>query len=153
MPDLSTAREFGEKIRHPDSRTGNSGHYYVDRDGRIECWVPPDRVAHHVRNYNHRSIGIELVNNGRWPDWLHSDRQVMTDPYPEPQVAALLRLLDDLCRQLPRLRWIAGHEELDRERVPASNDPAAKVFRKRDPGPLFPWSRVLAAITLQRFPG
>jgi N-acetylmuramoyl-L-alanine amidase len=150
LPDLPTAREYGEKIRYPDSQTGNSGHFYVDRDGRIERWVSLDRIAHHVRNYNHRSVGIELVNNGRWPDWLHSDRQVMRDPYPEPQVAALIRLLDSLDRQLPGLQWIAGHDQLDRERVPASNEPAVKVFRKRDPGPLFPWSRVLAAVALQR---
>jgi N-acetylmuramoyl-L-alanine amidase len=150
LPDLQTAREYGEKIHYPDSGTGNSGHVYVDRDGRAESWVALDRVAHHTRGHNERSVGIELVNDGRWPDWLHSEKQVMTDPYPEPQVEALLGVLEELRHRLPELRWIAGHDALDRERVPASNDPGSLVFRKRDPGPLFPWPRVLTAVTLKR---
>ena len=47
------------------------------------------------------------------------------------------------------LRHIAGHEDLDREQVPASDDPTLRVARKRDPGPLFPWARVLAKVPLQ----
>jgi N-acetylmuramoyl-L-alanine amidase len=38
---------------------------------------------------------------------------------------------------------------LDLEQVPASDDPAVTVARKRDPGPLFPWARVLAKVPLQ----
>lgn len=150
LPDLEAAREYGECVRYPESRTGNSGHLYVDRDGSVESWVGLDRVAHHVRGYNERSTGIELVNTGRWPDWLHSERQDMSEPYPDPQVDALLRLLDALRRRLPALRWIAGHEDLDRERVPASDDPSRRVRRKRDPGPLFPWQRILASSSLER---
>ena len=69
LPDLATAREYGQYIHYPDSGTGNSGHFYIERNGNVEQWVPLDRVAHHVRNYNERSIGIELVNTGRFPDW------------------------------------------------------------------------------------
>lgn len=58
LPDLAMARVWGERVVHP-SGTGNSGHYYVDRDGAIECWVPPERTAHHVRGHNADSIGIE----------------------------------------------------------------------------------------------
>ena len=47
----------------------------------------------------------------------------------------------------------AGHEDLDREQVPASDDPSLLVQRKLDPGPRFPWERVLAAVPLQRPPG
>ena len=54
---------------------------------------------------------------------------------------------------MPALRWIAGHEELDTEQVPASDDPALQVPRKRDPGPLFPWAEVLAALPLERGAG
>ena len=64
LPDMETAREYGERIHHDESRTGNSGHFYIDRDGRIEQWVPLDRVAHHVRGHNRDSVGIELVNGG-----------------------------------------------------------------------------------------
>ena len=35
LPDLATAREYGERVLY-ESGTGNSGHYYIDRDGRIE---------------------------------------------------------------------------------------------------------------------
>ena len=65
LPDLPTAREYGERIRHTDSRTGNSGHYYIDRDGRTLRFVGDLRVAHHTFRFNPRSIGIELVNIGR----------------------------------------------------------------------------------------
>lgn len=152
LPDLATAREYGERVMHPDSGTGNSGHFYVDRDGSVHAWVPVERVAHHVRGFNPRSIGIELVNRGRFPDWLDSRHQAMDEPYPDPQVAALVALLQRLAAELPSLRFIAGHEELDTEQVAASDDPALRVPRKRDPGPLFPWPRVLAAVPLERLP-
>ena len=149
LPDLDTAREYGERVVH-ESGAGNSGHYYVDRDGSVHLWVHPGRVAHHCRGYNPRSIGIELVNIGRYPDWFDSRRQVMAEPYPEAQVQALLALLASLRRSLTSLRWIAGHEDLDTALVPASDAGALQVPRKRDPGPMFPWPRVLAACGLER---
>jgi N-acetylmuramoyl-L-alanine amidase len=152
LPDLALAREFGERVHYPESGTGHSGHFYIDRDGSIHAWVPLSRVAHHTRGYNDRSIGIELVNRGRWPDWFASDHQVLTEAYPDAQVEALVALLERLCHHLPGLCWIAGHEELDQELVPASDDPDRRVFRKRDPGPLFPWARVLDAVRLEPLP-
>jgi N-acetylmuramoyl-L-alanine amidase len=77
----------------------------------------------------------------------------MDTPYPAAQIAALRALLGELERRLPSLEWIAGHEDLDPESVPAEDDPALKVRRKRDPGPLFPWPEVLAGSRLQRRPG
>ena len=155
LPDLATAREYGERVLYPERAdgsggTGNSGHYYVDRDGGCERYVAPDRIAHHVRGYNPRSIGIELVNRGRFPHWLDSRHQAMDEPYPEAQIEALVALLQALRAELPALRFVAGHEDLDTERVPASDDPAILVPRKRDPGPLFPWQRVLAQVGLER---
>src|SRR6185437_11472729 len=38
LPDLATAREYGEKVLY-DSGAGNSGHYYVDRDGAVYRYV------------------------------------------------------------------------------------------------------------------
>ena len=149
LPDLATAREYGERVLY-DAGTGNSGHYYIDRDGRIEEYVPHARSAHHTRGWNARSIGIELVNTGRFPDWLDSRRQAMDEPYTDAQIAALTALLRWLCGELPSLAQIAGHEDLDRDEVEASDDPALKVRRKRDPGPLFPWQAVLAAVPLRR---
>ena len=149
LPDLATARAYGERVLY-DSGTGNSGHYYIDRDGRIEEYVPPARSAHHTRGWNARSIGIELVNTGRFPDWLDSRRQAMDEPYTDAQIAALTDLLQWLRRGIPSLAQVAGHEDLDRDEVEASDDPAVKVRRKRDPEPLFPWQAVLAAVPLRR---
>lgn len=149
LPDLAMARRWGERLLY-DSATGNSGHYYIDRDGGIHVYVRPERVAHHVRGHNPRSVGIELVNTGRYPDWLDSRRQAMDEPYTEAQIEALVALLRWLRQELPSLRYVAGHEDLDRETVPASDDPQRQVNRKRDPGPRFPWTRVLDAVPLQR---
>ena len=149
LPDLATAREYGERVLY-DTGTGNSGHYYIDRDGTVHVFVRPARIAHHTRGYNERSIGIELVNRGRYPDWLDSRRQAMDEPYTDEQIAALSALLRRLKGDLPALEFIAGHEDLDRSQVPASDDPALSVARKRDPGPRFPWSRVLDGAGLER---
>jgi N-acetylmuramoyl-L-alanine amidase len=149
LPDLATAREYGGRVLYP-SGTGNSGHYYIDRDGRTACWIDPARTAHHVRGYNARSVGIELVNRGRWPRWLDAAHQAMDEPYPDAQVDALVALVARLRTELPALARIAGHEDLDREEVAATDDPARRVRRKRDPGPMFPWERVLAATALAR---
>jgi len=150
LPDLAMARRFGEEILYPGSGTGNSGHFYIDRDGSVHQYVALDRVAHHVRGYNPRAIGIELVNTGRYPHWLASDYQRMQEPYTEAQIEALIALLRWLPSQLPALRWIAGHEDLDRTTAPASDDPSVQVQRKLDPGPMFPWERVMAAMRLER---
>jgi len=150
LPDLASARRYGEQVRYPDSGTGNSGHWYLDRDGHIVEYVPPERIAHHVRGYNPRSVGIELVNRGRWPDWLDSRHQEPDEPYPPAQIAALRDLLQHLKTTLPGLRQIAGHETLDTELVPASDNPNLYVRRKRDPGPLFPWDEVLSGNGLER---
>ena len=151
LPDLATAREYGERVLY-DSGAGNSGHYYIDRDGSVHLFVRPNRVANHTRGYNPRSIGIELVNTGRYPHWLDSRHQAMDEPYTAEQVRALVALLASLRQELPALRFIAGHEDLDTTQVEASDDPSVRVARKRDPGPLFPWDEVLAGSRLQRLP-
>ena len=150
LPDLAMARDYGERVLYPASGTGNSGHYYIDRDGGIVEYVDPARIAHHTRGYNPRSIGIELVNIGRYPHWLDSRHQAMDEAYTEDQIEALVALLRDLHARIPSLALIAGHEDLDLDEVEASDDPELKVRRKRDPGPRFPWQRVLAAVPLER---
>jgi len=152
LPDMATAREYGERILYPEAGTGAAGHWYVDRDGSITEYVPAERIAHHVRGWNPRSVGIELVNAGRYPHWYDSRHQAMTEPYPQIQVDALVALLRHLGDALPGLRRIAGHEELDTDRVQASDDPAVTVARKVDPGPLFPWAGVLAQVPFAKRP-
>ena len=149
LPDLASAREFGEKVLYP-SGTGNSGHYYIDRDGSLHQYVGLERVAHHVRGYNGRAIGIELVNAGRYPNWLAAAGQQMSEPYADAQIGTLVALLQWLQVELPSLRYIEGHEQLDTTQVPAEDDATTLVQRKLDPGPLFPWPRVLQDIALRR---
>ena len=151
LPDLDMARSYGERELYPDSGTGASGHYYIERDGTVSRFVDPVRSANHTRGYNPRSIGIELVNLGRYPDWYHSGSQVMTDPYPALQIEALLALIAALRADFPALRYIAGHEDLDLALVPASDDAGIEVRRKLDPGPMFPWPLALERSGLTRF--
>lgn len=114
-------------------RTRNAGgpvssHYLVGDDGTIYQLVADAHRAWHagggrwgtITDLNSASIGIELDNNGR-------------EPFSEPQVEALLRLLDDLTSRLriPRSQVI-GHSDL----APS---------RKIDPGALFPWRRLAEA--------
>jgi N-acetylmuramoyl-L-alanine amidase len=150
LPDLESARQWGEKIVHPESRTGNCGHYYIDRDGSVAEWVPVTSVAHHVKGFNPRSIGIELVNRGRYPDWFHSGHQRMTENYPVAQVEALTGLLNQLVSSLPGLKFIAGHEDLDKGEVPCDDQPEILIRRKLDPGPCFPWSEIMDNTSLRR---
>jgi len=102
-----------------------SAHYVVERDGSVYQLVDERERAWHAgrsrwgsdTDLNSSSIGIELDNNGR-------------EPFPEPQVVALLALLTD----------VQG-----RYRIPATNflghgDIAPD--RKVDPSALFPWKRL-----------
>jgi len=150
LPDLATARQWGEKVIYPQTQTGNSGHFYIDRDGLVEQWVPASRVAHHVRNLNEQSIGIELVNRGRYPDWFNSANQQMKETYSDQQIHSLIQLLQNLPGNLPGLNKIAGHEDLDTQKLPSDDDPDILIQRKLDPGPLFPWSMVLKNTQLKR---
>ncbi|RCW85921.1 N-acetylmuramoyl-L-alanine amidase [Paracoccus lutimaris] len=102
-----------------------SAHWLIHEDGRTEALVPEDRRAWHAGagswlgrdDVNSRSIGIELVNPG-------------DSPFPEPQMAALERLLHQIVA-----RWgipaagVIGHSDM----APG---------RKSDPGPRFDWRRL-----------
>jgi N-acetylmuramoyl-L-alanine amidase len=63
-------------------------------------------------------------------------------------VDSLVSLLELLHATHASLQWITGHDLLDNELVPASDNPAEQVYRKRDPGPQFPWDDVLTAVHL-----
>ena len=127
-----TEQESVEQSLHT-LRTRNSGgpvssHYLVGDDGAIYQLVADGHRAWHagggrwgtITDLNSASIGIEIDNDGR-------------EPFSEPQVQALLRLLDDLTTRLriPRTQVI-GHSDLAPD-------------RKIDPGPLFPWRRLADA--------
>ncbi|MCB2091888.1 MAG: N-acetylmuramoyl-L-alanine amidase [Alphaproteobacteria bacterium] len=149
LSDMAEAREYGERILY-ESGTGASGHYYIDRDGSIEQYVPDNRIANHTSGWNSRSLSIELVNKGRYPDWYKSDHQVMLEPYPKAQINALIKLVRELESKYPSLKYVQGHEDLDTRMMPAEDNPNIEIHRKLDPGPYFPWARFLAAINLKK---
>ena len=150
LPDMQMAREFGERVRHVEQATGNSGHYYIEDDGTLHRFVADERVANHTFGYNPRSIGIEIFNIGRYPHWGDSRHQRWTAPYHGAQIRSLLALLQQLRRSIPSLRFIAGHEDLDRRLEPATDDPTIMLRRRQDPGPLFPWDEVVPVSGLER---
>lgn len=150
LPDMKMTREFGERVRYPEAGTGNSGHYYIDENGTAYRFVAPERIAHHTFGYNPRSIGVEMFNIGRYPHWGDSRHQNWTVAYTTMQIAALLALLRKLRAEIPSLRYVAGHEDLDRRLEPATDDPSIMLRRRQDPGPLFPWSEIVPASGLQR---
>ena len=126
--EQGSARQSLETLRTANSKGPVSSHYLVGDDGRIYQLVADGDRAWHagggswgtITDLNSASIGIEIDNQ-------------VGEPYTEAQVAALLRLLDDLCARLgiPRTQVI-GHADM-------------APTRKRDPGSLFPWQRLADA--------
>lgn len=108
-----------------DPKAEVSAHYLISETGKVLQMVEEDMRAWHagagqwgdVTDVNSRSIGIELVNTG-------------AHPFPEPQMAALERLLADIME-----RW-----SVLPERVIGHSDMAPD--RKSDPGPHFDWRRL-----------
>lgn len=117
-----------DTLRSENSGGKVSSHYLVGDDGRIYQLVSDlDRAWHAgagrwgtITDLNSASIGIEIDNDGK-------------EPYTEPQVAAVIRLLDDLTTRLgiPKSQVI-GHSDL-------------APTRKVDPGAHFPWKRLFDA--------
>ena len=126
--EQGSARESLDTLRTANSGGPVSAHYLVGEDGRIyQLVADADRAWHAgggrwgtLTDLNSASIGIEIDNDG-------------SEPYTNAQVAALLRLLDDLTARLsiPKTQVIA-HADL-------------APTRKRDPGAHFPWQRLAEA--------
>lgn len=112
-----------------------SAHYLVRRDPpRIYRLLPEDRRAWHAgvgswegrSNLNSSSIGIEIDNAGP----LGSGRY---EAYPEAQMQLVVALVADIARRHGvRPHRIIGHSDMS-------------PTRKRDPGPAFPWQRLVEA--------
>ncbi|MFE5867466.1 N-acetylmuramoyl-L-alanine amidase [Streptomyces roseifaciens] len=136
--------EADKTARESETGRGMCGHLYIDRDGTVHQLVPFERVAQHVRGHNTPSIGIELVNRGRYPRWFDADHQIPTEPFPAAQVQSLREVLRALHGEFRHLTDLYRHSDLDTALVPAADRPEAKVRRRIDPGPLFPWKAVSA---------
>lgn len=126
--EQDSARKSLETLRTRNSGGKVSAHYLIGDDGRLYQLVSDlDRAWHAgggrwgtITDLNSASIGIEIDNE-------------VDEPFTEAQIAALLRLLADLCERhnIPGTQVIA-HADL-------------APTRKRDPGPLFPWKRLFDA--------
>jgi N-acetylmuramoyl-L-alanine amidase len=107
-----------------------SAHYMVDLDGKIFRLVAEEMRAWHAgvsywrgnTNLNHRSIGVEIVNQGH---------EFGYTEFPAPQMKSVA----NLCLEI-----------LNRHNIPARNVVAHSDIaptRKQDPGELFTW-KILA---------
>ena len=123
---MTTAEAALDRLCDPASEV--SAHYLIAEDGRTFALVDEAERAWHAGagnwagrgDVNSRSIGIELANAG----------PPVFPPFPEPQMAALERLLDGILA-----RW-----SIPPAGVVAHSDIAPG--RKADPGPKFDWRRL-----------
>jgi len=160
LSDMKEARFYAERILYPQNSknskghygdgTGAAGHYYVDRQGQITRYINDARIAHHVKGHNKKTIGIEVVNRGRYPQSHFSRNQNVKEEFPEAQIIALAQLINHLKEKYPGIKALAGHVDLDRRLVPANNAPHVLIRRKLDPGPLFPWEKISRMSGLKR---
>ena len=126
-------------------------HYLVDRDGTVYCFVPEDRSAWHAGKgqwlgdekytdkMNKYSIGIELMAIGSQQDmagYLHSGEYKKLDDslkgFTDAQYEALAALVKDICER--------NDIPLDRQHIIGHQEYSPK---KKDPGELFDWSRIV----------
>ena len=130
---MATCAEARARLCDPISEV--SAHWLVGETGEVEALIAEHRRAWHagagqwgrITDVNSHSIGIELANSG-------------AQPFPEPQMAALERLLGKVMAT-----WhIPSHQ------IIAHSDMAPP--RKGDPGRRFDWRR-LALQGLSVWPG
>jgi N-acetyl-anhydromuramyl-L-alanine amidase AmpD len=102
-------------------------HYVVDRDGFIANSIDEYRIAWHAKDYNGRSIGIELVNNGDG-----------VETYPEKQITGLTVLVRQILTRHKNISKnnIVRHSDIDSRTF---NCGGKKVDLKQDPGAKFPY--------------
>jgi N-acetylmuramoyl-L-alanine amidase len=120
---MQSAEAAARRLCDPEAEV--SAHYMVGSDGAVWKLVDEDMRAWHagagswqgLEDINSRSIGIELDNDGY-------------SPFPEPLMAALEALLDD----------IMARRGIGPERIIAHSDLAPG--RKIDPGARFDWRRL-----------
>lgn len=76
--------------------------------------------------------------------------QITIEPFLDFQITSLIALIKQLQNDLPTVKYISGHSDLDVGWVPATDDPTncTLVRGKVDPGPLFPWDKVLKEVNL-----
>ncbi len=124
------AGELEDNLRTIEAHPRLGIHWMIDRDGSTRASVPESHVAHHVLTHSHRSIAIELINDGDG-----------RDAFAPAQIDALVALLRDIARRHPAITRAAvkRHSDLDRGHLPC----APERRRKVDPGAAYPHQTVL----------
>lgn len=123
------AGTLAENLRNIEANPKLGIHYMIDRDGTLRASVPEDEVANHVFHYSGRSIGIELINEGDGHD-----------PFPDAQLASLVKLLRDIKQRRGIARdGIKRHSDLDHALLSCDSTQRRKV----DPGAAFPFASIL----------
>jgi N-acetyl-anhydromuramyl-L-alanine amidase AmpD len=126
-------------------------HYIIDRAGTVYCYIPEDRVAWHAGKgqwagdekytdkMNFYAIGIELVGIGSAKDmslYMTKENYNKLDKslrgFTDAQYISLKALVEDICCR--------NGIPMDREHVIGHEDYSS---RKKDPGELFDWDRLL----------
>lgn len=145
--DFVIVCEYGEWVQY-ESGIGNSGYYYIDCDGCIECYVFGICVVYYVWGCNLYFIGIELVNLGCYLYWWDLCQQMMIELYLDVQIVVLMELLIQLQCEFLVLQEIVGYEDLDMVWMLVSDDLLLEVVCKFDLGLLFFWEVVLVGCGL-----
>ena len=128
-PVWVSAGTLADNLRNIEANPNLGIHYMIDRDGTLRSSVPEAQMVHHVYHYSGRSIAVELINDGNG-----------IDPFPEMQLSALVRLLDDIKQRLGIKReGIKRHSDLDHGKMSCDNTQRRKV----DPGAAFPFKSIL----------
>lgn len=152
-----TSETFADSLRilTKDSDNPVSSHYLVPESGdetydgntlKIYQLVPEEERAWHAgqsywhgeRSLNDRSIGIEIVNRSYCRDNdpatespTPEDQTCEFLDYSEEQLALVFELVKGIAERYPGLDPVdvVGHGDIS-------------IFRRVDPGPLFPWKRL-----------
>ena len=123
--------ELNANMRFIEAHPTLGIHYMIDRDGTLRNSVPEHQLVHHVKGYSERSISIELVNDGDGKE-----------PFPQAQIDATVELVRDIAQRRRIVRAnVKRHSDLDHSVLPCKPHQRRKV----DPGPAFPYERVLDA--------
>lgn len=133
--DVPTIKEALQILTDPSRESRVSSHYVIDDDGTVYQLVADEKRAWHAgvsvlqgqENVNDFSIGIELQNGGYYAGYKLTG---VWPKFPDVQIAALKKLLNELMRKFPiTYDRIVGHEDVS---------PGLKI----DPGPAFPWQKI-----------
>lgn len=118
-------------------------------------FVPIGQVPRMPKFVNGRSVGIELANCGWAPHKTPSFTGRHSNPashstqwevYPQRQIESLAELIEQICDEVPTLKYVCGHEDVTNQYTIGDNPKTVEVEKqagaKVDPGPAFPWIHV-----------